>query len=166
MPFQTPNYQYPEDIPHVSGDRGNAALVVRRDADGALSDTSGDYTLLQVDALGYLRTTLPPVPLPKFARIDIQLIGSTTIVPGVPGKKIRVIGYAVTSQTANAAVNLQFRSDLLTILGEIRELDGNLFCAYVGSPESPAFETGVGEALNINLSILKAVVGHLTYIEV
>jgi hypothetical protein len=55
MGIDAPNYQYPEDIPHVSGDRGTAALVVRKDTGATLADVDGDYTLLQVDATGNLR---------------------------------------------------------------------------------------------------------------
>lgn len=53
--LEAPNYQYPEDIPHVSGDRGTVALVVRKDTAASLSDLDGDYSLLQVDANGRLR---------------------------------------------------------------------------------------------------------------
>lgn len=44
-----------EDAPHVSGDKGVMALVVRKDAATALAGTDGDYSPLQVDASGALR---------------------------------------------------------------------------------------------------------------
>ncbi len=53
--IQATNYQYVEDEAHVSGDRGTAALVVRKDAATPIADADGDYTLLQVDADGNLR---------------------------------------------------------------------------------------------------------------
>lgn len=166
MGLETPNFQYPEDIPHVSGDRGTATLVVRRDTDGALSDAHNDYSMLQTDDLGYLRVVLRPPPTPKFLHLSVVLLGSTTIVAAVPGKKIRVLGYMVTTQTANAAVTVQFRSGLLTPLAEITDIDGNLFAGYAGTLDAPAFETAVGEALVVNLSTVKIVTGHLTYVEV
>lgn len=55
MPNFAPNFQYPEDIPHVSGDRGTAALVVRKDVESSIAGTDGDYSLLQVNATGSLR---------------------------------------------------------------------------------------------------------------
>lgn len=57
MTTDAANYQFPEDSPHVSGDRGTAALAVRQDTPASLVDADGDYTLLQVDASGNLRTT-------------------------------------------------------------------------------------------------------------
>lgn len=46
-----------EDVAHVSGDIGIMALVVRKDTVGTLVSTDGDYSALQVDANGNLRTT-------------------------------------------------------------------------------------------------------------
>lgn len=57
MPIDAPNYQYPEDIPHVSGDRGTVSLVVRKDTDGTLASNDGDYTVFQVDSQGKLKVT-------------------------------------------------------------------------------------------------------------
>ena len=48
---------YAEDTAHSSGDYGQMALAVRKDAEGSLCGTDGDYAPLQVDALGRLRTT-------------------------------------------------------------------------------------------------------------
>lgn len=57
MPVEAPNYQYPEDIPHVTGDRGNLVLAVRQDSMVPSAATSGDYTTTQTDELGRLKTT-------------------------------------------------------------------------------------------------------------
>jgi hypothetical protein len=59
MPTFAPNFQFKEDIPHVSGDPGTAALVVRKDVAASLADTDGDYSLLIVDASGRLHVVLP-----------------------------------------------------------------------------------------------------------
>lgn len=50
-----PSPGYGEDTPHVSGDSGTMALVVRHDATSSLVDTDGDYAPLQVDANGRLK---------------------------------------------------------------------------------------------------------------
>lgn len=47
-----------EDTAHSSGDKGIMALAVRRDANTSLSDTTGDYTPLQVDATGSLKVAI------------------------------------------------------------------------------------------------------------
>jgi len=46
-----------EDSAHTSADLGMPLLVVRNDTEGSLVDTDGDYSMLQVDSLGRLRTT-------------------------------------------------------------------------------------------------------------
>lgn len=46
---------YAEDEAHTSGDVGKFVLAVRKDTEGALAGTDGDYAPLQVDALGRLR---------------------------------------------------------------------------------------------------------------
>jgi len=46
-----------EDAPHVSGDLVTPAGVVRKDTAASIAGTDGDYTLLQVDATGFLRVT-------------------------------------------------------------------------------------------------------------
>lgn len=45
---------YAEDSPHVSGDVGLFSLAVRRDARSAGSDTDGDYSSINVNAVGEL----------------------------------------------------------------------------------------------------------------
>jgi hypothetical protein len=47
-----------EDAAHSSGDTGVMMLAVRRDADTTLSDTTGDYTPLQVNATGSLKVAI------------------------------------------------------------------------------------------------------------
>ena len=53
--ISAPNYQYPEDIPHVSGDIGTAALTLRKDLPASSVSADGDYALLSTDELGRLR---------------------------------------------------------------------------------------------------------------
>lgn len=56
-----------EDAAHVSGDSGIQMLVVRSDAGGSLVSADGDYSPLQVDSSGRLRTatTITSVPSDK-----------------------------------------------------------------------------------------------------
>lgn len=105
-------------------------------------------------------------PTPKYARISLTALGDTTLVAAVPGKKIRLVGYSLTSQLANAAVTFRFKSGAVTILGGHLELDGIFPITYTGNSFEGVLETAVGEALVANLSAAKAVEGHLTYVEV
>lgn len=59
MTIDAPNWQWAEDAPHVSGDRGTMALAVRNDTPGSLVNANGDYAPLQVDSGGLLRVTIP-----------------------------------------------------------------------------------------------------------
>ena len=49
--------QYAEDAAHASGDSGTVSLVVRRDTPSSLAGTDGDYSVIQVNALGSARVT-------------------------------------------------------------------------------------------------------------
>lgn len=55
---------YAEDNPHASGDAGYMALAVRKDTEGALAGTDGDYAPIQVDSLGRLRAVFAAPILP------------------------------------------------------------------------------------------------------
>lgn len=143
--IDAPNYQYPSGVTYSTADFGTVALTV---------DGNGEY------APG----RLPPPP--KFALISANVAGNTEVVAAVPGKKIRVLGYLVSTQTANSAVNIQFRDGATTVLAEFLDLDGQVAPSYAGSVVAPAFETSAGNPLNIHLQANKLVRGHLTYVEV
>lgn len=53
--------QYDEDTVHVSGDKVTMAGVVQQTADAALSSASGDRSVLQVDATGWLKSNVKDV---------------------------------------------------------------------------------------------------------
>lgn len=63
MPVNAPNYQFPEDIPHVSGDRGTGALAVRNDTDAVTTDADGDYTYIATDASGAVKVVPGATPM-------------------------------------------------------------------------------------------------------
>jgi hypothetical protein len=99
----------------------------------------------------------------KFKRINATLIGQTELIPLVTGKKILVIGYLMT---AALAVVVDFNDDSGTLLGGPFDLGVLGQVNYPGSLYGPAFETGVGRALRVNLSLAVNVRGHITYAEV
>lgn len=164
MTVDAPNYQYPEDAPHVSGNRGTAALVVRKDALASLADTDGDYALLQVDDAGRLQVR-PGGPI-KFARINASSSGNTLLVSAVVGKRVRVLGYMFTTNVGGAGIDVEFRSGATTVLVGPLFVDKGIVISFSGSMVGPAFETAVGEDLNLNLTAAgKQVQGHLSYLE-
>jgi hypothetical protein len=98
----------------------------------------------------------------KFASVNATSDGDNEIVAAVSGKKIRVLGYCLTS---NAAGTVALKSGASTTLARIRiGADGD-GAAYAGSAETPAFETAAGEALNLNNPASVDTFGHLCYME-
>ena len=103
---------------------------------------------------------------PKHAVINGS--GTTTIVSGVTGKKISVIGFLVTG---SAIGTMTFKSDTDSITGAmslgLNGGTGNDVAAPLVGPYMPDghFETAVGEALKITASAGTAS-GYVTYIEV
>ncbi|OYT74186.1 MAG: hypothetical protein CFK49_09705 [Armatimonadetes bacterium JP3_11] len=97
----------------------------------------------------------------KYAVISANTSGNTQVVAGVSGKRIVVVAFAVV---AAGTVNIQFRSGTTNaITGTMRLVEaGGIAHEFSGG----LFRTGVGEALNINLSANVQVGGHLTYLEV
>src|SRR6476620_8213272 len=48
---------FPEDSPHVSGDKGTLTLAVRNDSGTVLAGSTGDYIPFTTDSTGALRVT-------------------------------------------------------------------------------------------------------------
>lgn len=95
----------------------------------------------------------------QFARVNASTDGDNTVVAAVAAKKIRVLGYNLTSRTAGL---LTIRSAAAgAILAEL-DLVADTPVPYSGP--APAFETAAGELLNFNVAAGVDVVGHLTYV--
>jgi hypothetical protein len=99
---------------------------------------------------------------PQYAVINTNASGPSQILAGTGGKKIRVLSYRFV---ADADVGVTFRdatapANLTGAMATGAKGGGG------GAAFSPAghFETGVGNALGINLSAAIQVSGHLTYI--
>lgn len=99
----------------------------------------------------------------RFARISAAAGTLTEVVAAVTGKKIRVIAYAVT--VGAAAGELQFQDDATTpkeLAHFFLAVNGGV--SYAGSQAAPAFETGVGQALDIVPVATQTAEGHLAYV--
>lgn len=103
----------------------------------------------------------------KSAIISGSTIGTTLIVSGVAGKKIRVLQYRVT-----AAVNTDIK-----FMSNSTDLTGWMYLGSHGgmstgtSSVTPSgmvfeFETAPGESLNFSSSGGGSIGGHLLYVEV
>jgi len=94
------------------------------------------------------------------AQISAASIGDNTVVAAIPGKRIKVIGYALVSTSANT---IRWKS------GAAANLSGAMALAANGGLSSPSdkntveFETAVGEALVLNLTGATNVGGHVVY---
>lgn len=104
----------------------------------------------------------------KYAVINSSSLGDNTVVAAVSGKKIRVVGY---STAAAGTVTVTWKSGASTsISGPMPMVAAGSGQGVVGSgtymAEWGVMETGVGQALVLNLSAAVAVGGHLVYREV
>ena len=97
----------------------------------------------------------------RFASLGIAATGD--VIAAVPGKRIVVIGYALTNTVATAQ-SVRFRSTTTGVTGVIgipSSIGGGI--VWDGGPDCPAFATGPGEPLNIELGAATAIAGHITY---
>ena len=99
--------------------------------------------------------------LVKYAVLTASASGATEIVAAVAGKQIRVIAYSVI---VSGTVNIKWQGGATDLTGL------KYFVANGGIVQghNPAgwFQTGVGDALNVNLSAAIAVGGEVVYVEV
>ncbi len=96
----------------------------------------------------------------KFASIQTNSSGDTTIVPAVAGKRIRVVSVAIV---AGGNVSVRFKSGATWITGTmVFGQSGGLAHSFEGG----LFQTNVGEALIINLSAAVQVGGYIVYEEI
>lgn len=121
------------------------------------------------DELATVRTTLDPVDgagtavTIKFARVNATADGDNTIIAAVGGKKIRVLGYALTV-TAAGTITLQDTQATPVIAAQF-SLAAQGGVAYAGGLDAPAFETASGFGLEINNPAGVDTLGHITYLE-
>lgn len=98
---------------------------------------------------------------PLFAPVTASASGATTVVTGVPGRKLRVMAAnVIASNIVNVKWQTQTGPSDLTGLAYLTT-NGGYILAY-----NPIgwFETVIGDGLLINLSSGVPVGGHITYI--
>ena len=100
----------------------------------------------------------------KFARINATADGANTVVAAVTGKKIRVLGYAL-SVTAAGTIAIQDTAGVPAVLAQFA-LAANGGVSYAGGLDAPAFETAVGQGLQVNVPAGVDALGHLVYLEI
>ncbi len=101
-----------------------------------------------------------PQPTPKYAPISTTGNSTTTIVPAVAGKRIRVLSIVLAAETAGT---IQWRSSpSSTNLSGVIALAANGI--YSAACESGLIETESGESLVLVHTM--SVGGHLSYLEV
>lgn len=93
--------------------------------------------------------------------------GTTTLIPAVPGRKIRVVNYCIVA--AGSSNTFQFFSNLTPLTGVMHMIKGVPVVACAGqlfpSGALMLFQGAVGESINLTTTENNSVVGgHLTYI--
>jgi hypothetical protein len=93
--------------------------------------------------------------------------GTYTLIPAVPGRKIRVVNYCITTSTSSNTV--QFFSNLTPLTGVMHTSAGVPIAPCAGqlfpSGALMLFQGAVGEPIKITTTTNNGVVGgHLVYI--
>lgn len=110
-----------------------------------------------IETSGILQTSAGPTLVKR--AFDTEATAAThTLVAGVTGKKIRVLGFYVT---AASAVNVQFKSASTNIAANLA-IEGAMssYCPHGW------FETAAGEALSFALSAAVSTSVQVVYVEV
>lgn len=92
---------------------------------------------------------------------------SHTLVPAVPGRRIRIVNYTIVGDSNNNTV--QFFSNLTALTGIMHITHGNPLISHAGQlfPAGALmlFQTATGEPLKLTTTTNNGVVGgHLTYV--
>lgn len=102
---------------------------------------------------------IPNLPV-KSAFLDVSTSGSSTVVAGVPNRRIRVLSVAVISKLAN---DIKFTSDAVQISSTMPLIANGGFVLPFN--HYGWFTCGEGEDLNITLAIASQLGVTITYIE-
>ena len=99
--------------------------------------------------------------------INIASDGTHLVVPGVPGRKIRVVNYCFTS--SDTANTVQFFSNITALTGVMHVVKGVPIAIAAGqlfpSGALMLFQGAVGEPIRITTTTNAGVIGgHLVYI--
>jgi hypothetical protein len=97
-------------------------------------------------------------------KVATSASGDSTVIAGMPNKKIRVLCYAITSSNQNM---IKWKSGSTEISGEMHMPAGGNIVIHMGdlwpSGGLPVLECAIGESLIINLQQAQAIGGHITY---
>lgn len=99
--------------------------------------------------------------------INVNSDGTHLIIPGMPGRKIRVVNYCLVS--SSDANTFQFFSNLTALTGVMQLIKGIPVSIAAGqlfpSGALMLFQGSVGESINIVSTTVSGIIGgHLTYI--
>lgn len=132
-----------EDGAHTTGDAGTFILAVRNDANTSLTDTTGDYSPIAVDAAGRIKlsgtdTTVTPAAVTLVAATSNTLLAANTarvrfriINPLATTLYVRLAASAATAVAGGYDIivpsGTEYVSDPYEYLGQIRGI-----CATAG----------------------------------
>lgn len=100
----------------------------------------------------------------KYAAVSAEADGVNNVIAAVTGAKIVVIGYVLTADAAGE-ITVQDTTGTPVVMA-VLDFAQNSSVSYAGGIGCPAFETSVGEGLDLNNAASVDVHGHIAYIEV
>lgn len=98
----------------------------------------------------------------KFVRVNATADGANTVVTGVAGKTIFVLGYALNVNAAGV-ITIQDSAGSPAVAASFKFADAG-GAAYAGGEDCPAFSVAKGLSLVISNAAGVDTLGHLTYI--
>lgn len=100
----------------------------------------------------------------KYAAVAAESDGDNTVVAAVSGKKLRVLGYALTVDVTGK-ITVQDNTSTPVVLATLHVVAGTP-ATYSGGGDCPAFETAEGKGLEISNPAGTNTYGHIAYQEV
>lgn len=98
----------------------------------------------------------------QFAAVAATVDGLNTVIAGVAGQRIRVLGYVLVIDVAGTIAVEDTGGPVLAQF----PLAANGGASYAGGVEAPAFQTAVGQGLAIRNPAGVDTLGHITYVVV
>lgn len=128
------NFDYVEDVPHVSGDVGAFVLAVRNDANAALTNTNGDYSPIAVNANGAVAINDGGNSITVDGTVGVTQTTSPWVVSGtVAATQSGSWSVTILNGAGAAAVNIQDGGNSITVDGSV-SISGTVAVTQSTSP--------------------------------
>lgn len=128
------NFDYAEDVPHVSGDVGAFVLAVRNDANAAFTNTNGDYSPIAVNSAGAVAINDGGNSITVDGAVSATQGTSPWVVSGtVAATQSGSWSVTILNGAGAAAVNIQDGGNSITVDGTV-SISGTVAVTQSTSP--------------------------------